>query len=379
MVMEHEDDKFRQLIPGMILAGGLSRRMGQDKANTRLAGQTLLSHAISRLRPQTSTLLINSNTRHADGYGLPVIADTLPDYQGPLAGILAGLLFVAQHMPGVSHLLSVPVDCPFLPSDLACRLVAGVTEKDRVVVAEADGQLQPTVGLWPLSRIGDLEAYLANSSDRSIKGFLRQIGFSVVAFAETADANFSNINSPEELAQAERLLAAKMTPKIIGISGWKNSGKTGLAVRLVTELTARGYRVSTIKHAHHDFDIDKVGADSFRHRQAGAHEVTIVSGTRYAVMHELRGAPEPSFEEILARLAPCDLVLIEGYKREPIPKIEARRRDAAQTTPLAPTDPWICAIAADHPVHDTPLPVFDLDDTMCLADFAERVTGLSRR
>lgn len=93
-------------------------------------------------------------------------------------------------------------------------------------------------------------------------------------------------------------------------------GKTGLAVRIVSELTARGYRVSTIKHAHHDFDIDKVGADSWRHRQAGAHEVTIVSGTRFAIMHELRGEPEPSFEEILSRLAPCDLVLIEGYKYE---------------------------------------------------------------
>ncbi|WP_017170307.1 molybdopterin-guanine dinucleotide biosynthesis protein B [Xanthomonas phaseoli] len=96
--------------------------------------------------------------------------------------------------------------------------------------------------------------------------------------------------------------------KVFGIAGWKNSGKTG-AVRIVTELTARGYRVSTIKHAHHDFDIDKVGADSWRHRQAGAHEVTIVSGTRFAIMHELRGEPEPSFEDILSRLAPCDLVL----------------------------------------------------------------------
>ena len=168
-------------------------------------------------------------------------------------------------------------------------------------------------------------------------------------------------------------------PKIFGIAGWKNSGKTGLAVRLVTELVARGYRVSTIKHAHHDFDIDKVGADSYRHRQAGAHEVTIVSGTRYAIMHELRGAPEPSFEEILARLAPCDLVLIEGYKREPIPKIEARRLEAANRTPLATEDPHIAAIAADHAVPDTSLPVFDLDDTAAIADFVVEVTGLVRQ
>ena len=168
-------------------------------------------------------------------------------------------------------------------------------------------------------------------------------------------------------------------PKIFGIAGWKNSGKTGLAVRLVTEFTRRGYRISTIKHAHHDFDIDKVGADSFRHREAGAHEVTIVSGTRYAIMHELRGNPEPSFEEILARLAPCDLVLIEGYKREPIPKIEARRLEAAKREPLAPDDPHIVAIAADHSVDDAgSLSVFDLDDTFAIADFIAATVGLGK-
>ena len=166
--------------------------------------------------------------------------------------------------------------------------------------------------------------------------------------------------------------------KVFGISGWKNSGKTGLAVRIVTELTARGYRVSTIKHAHHDFDIDKVGADSWRHRQAGAHEVTIVSGTRFAIMHELRGAAEPSFEEILARIAPCDLVLIEGYKYEPVPKIEARRKDAAKTQPLAPSDPHIIAIAADHLIPESTLPVFDLDDTGRIADSIEATVGLER-
>ena len=166
-------------------------------------------------------------------------------------------------------------------------------------------------------------------------------------------------------------------PKIFGIAGWKNSGKTGLAVRLVTEFTRRGYRISTIKHAHHDFDIDKVGADSFRHREAGAHEVTIVSGTRYAIMHELRGAPEPSFEEILARLAPCDLVLIEGYKHEPIPKIEARRLEAVNREPLAAHDPHIVAIAADHPVENAgSLSIFDLNDTLVIADFIAETVGL---
>ena len=168
-----------------------------------------------------------------------------------------------------------------------------------------------------------------------------------------------------------------MTPKLFGIAGWKNSGKTGLAVRVVEELTRRGFRVSTVKHAHHDFDIDKVGADSYRHRQAGAHEVALVSGTRYAIMHELRGADEPSFEEIISRLAPCDIVIIEGYKREPIPKIEARRLEAAKREPLAPSDPFILDIAADHAVEGTALPVFDLDDTNAIVDFVIETTGLN--
>jgi len=168
-----------------------------------------------------------------------------------------------------------------------------------------------------------------------------------------------------------------MTPKLFGIAGWKNSGKTGLAVRVVEELTRRGFRVSTVKHAHHDFDIDKVGADSYRHRQAGAHEVALVSGTRYAIMRELRGADEPSFEEIISRLAPCDIVIIEGYKREPIPKIEARRLEAAKREPLAPSDPFILGIAADHAVEGTALPVFDLDDTNAIVDFVIETTGLN--
>lgn len=169
------------------------------------------------------------------------------------------------------------------------------------------------------------------------------------------------------------------TPKVFGIAGWKNSGKTGLAVRLVTELVARGYKVSTIKHAHHDFDIDKVGADSWRHREAGAHEVTIVSGTRYAIMHELRGAPEPTLTEVLARLAPSDIVLIEGYKREPVPKIEARRLEAANHTPLSQTDPHIRAIAADHAVTGENLPAFHLDDTQAIADFILKTLDLPAR
>ena len=165
--------------------------------------------------------------------------------------------------------------------------------------------------------------------------------------------------------------------RVIGITGWKNSGKTTLTERLVAEFVRRGVRVSTVKHAHHDFDIDIEGTDSFRHRAAGASEVAIVSGRRWALMHELRGEDEPSLEQVLARLAPCDLVLVEGYKREPHAKIEVRRLVTKDRAPLAPADPSIAAIAADHQVAESALPVFDLDDVPAIADFIARTTGLA--
>jgi len=169
-----------------------------------------------------------------------------------------------------------------------------------------------------------------------------------------------------------------MTQRVFGITGWKNSGKTTLTERLVAELTRRGYRVSTIKHAHHDFDIDKEGTDSFRHRAAGALEVAIVSGRRWALMHELGGEDEPSMEDVLARLSACDLVLVEGYKREAHAKIEIRRLAAKDTRPLTAGDPNIRAIAADHKVEGENVPVFMLDDVASIADFIVAETGLMR-
>lgn len=168
-----------------------------------------------------------------------------------------------------------------------------------------------------------------------------------------------------------------MNSRVFGITGWKNSGKTTLTERLVTEFTTRGWRVSTVKHAHHEFDIDKEGTDSFRHRRAGAMEVAIVSGNRWALMHELRDESEPALEAILARLADADIVLIEGYKREAHQKIEVRRFGAKDKTPLSANDPGIVAVAADSPQPDETLPVFDLDDIQAIADFIERATDLT--
>jgi len=168
-----------------------------------------------------------------------------------------------------------------------------------------------------------------------------------------------------------------MTQRVFGITGWKNSGKTTMTERLVAEFRRRGRSVSTVKHAHHGFDIDREGADSFRHRQAGAGEVAIVSGRRWALMHELRGEAEPTLSDILARLAPCDIVLVEGYKRELHPKIEMRRLEARQSDPLSQNDTTIVAVAADHAVLDARVPVFGIDAIEDIADLIEKVTGLS--
>ena len=163
--------------------------------------------------------------------------------------------------------------------------------------------------------------------------------------------------------------------KVWGIVGWKNSGKTGLMERLVAAFTARGLRVSTIKHAHHAFDIDQPSKDSHRHREAGATEVLISGGARFALMHELRGADEPSLAELLARLSPVDLVLVEGFKSEPHPKLEAHRGVTGQTL-LAADDPSIRAIASDAGARADNRPTFALDDTTAIADFVSGELGL---
>ena len=155
--------------------------------------------------------------------------------------------------------------------------------------------------------------------------------------------------------------------KIFGVTGWKNSGKTGLMERLITEFTARGLSVSSIKHAHHSFDIDHPGRDSYRHRDAGARQVLLASRNRWALMHELRDEDEPSLGDLLEQLSPVDLVLIEGYKRDRHPKIEAHRKETGQPL-IAPEDETIVAVASDTSV-SVDRPVLDLNDTAAIANF----------
>lgn len=155
--------------------------------------------------------------------------------------------------------------------------------------------------------------------------------------------------------------------KVFGIAGWSGSGKTTLLEKLIPALIARGLKVSVIKHAHHGFDIDKPGKDSWRHREAGAAEVMLACGTRWALMHECRAEPEPQLAELLARLAPCDLVLVEGFKQEPVPKLEVHR-PAHGKPPLFAERDDIVAVASDEAIAAT-IPVLPLNDIAAVADF----------
>jgi molybdopterin-guanine dinucleotide biosynthesis protein B len=155
--------------------------------------------------------------------------------------------------------------------------------------------------------------------------------------------------------------------RIIGLAGWSGSGKTTLITKLLPHLIARGQRVSTLKHAHHGFDLDQPGKDSFMHRTAGATEVVISSAKRFAVLHELRDEPEWDLPELLTKFAPVDLVLVEGFKRDAFPKLEIHR--AANGKPLIqPDDPHIVAIASDIPLPQAKVPVVGLDDIAAIAD-----------
>lgn len=164
--------------------------------------------------------------------------------------------------------------------------------------------------------------------------------------------------------------------KVIGIAGYSGSGKTTLIEKVIPLLVAEGLTVSLVKHAHHEFDVDRPGKDSWRHRHAGCSEVLVSSERRWALMHELRGAREPTLAEQLKHLSPCDVVIVEGYKKEPIDKIEVHRRDSGAPL-LHPEDSHVVAIATDEPL-DTRLPQLALDDTPAVARFLLDHLGLAR-
>ena len=165
--------------------------------------------------------------------------------------------------------------------------------------------------------------------------------------------------------------------EVFGLAGWSGSGKTTLVVRLIPALVRRGLRVSTMKHAHHNFDVDTPGKDSYEHRAAGASEVLVTSGRRWALMHELRDAPEPGVEDLIGHMTAVDLLLIEGFKRQTHDKLEVHRPALGKPL-LCGEDPHIVAVASDSPLPEAGRPLLDLNDVEAIADFVVRHCGLAR-
>ena len=166
--------------------------------------------------------------------------------------------------------------------------------------------------------------------------------------------------------------------RVVGLAGWSGAGKTTLVVRLVPELVRRGISVSTMKHAHHGFDVDQPGKDSYRHREAGATEVLVASDRRWALMHELRDRPAPTAAELMRQMTPVDLLIVEGFKREGHDKLEIHRRKTGKPL-LYPEDPRIVAVLSDESLPGCPLPVIDVDDIAAIADFIVARWGLADR
>ncbi|PZU84759.1 MAG: molybdenum cofactor guanylyltransferase MobA [Shinella sp.] len=199
-----------QSFPALILAGGLSRRMGRDKTMVDLAGKPMIAHVVERLRPQVSSLAVNAPPGVLPEIGLPMLPDTIPGHAGPLAGVLAGLIHARQTTHEASHLLTAPADTPFLPVDLTARMTANIAP-GRIVVAASLGRIHPVVALWPISLTDDLDEWLGNPDNRKLQSFIARHPSAAVDFptVETASGPldpFFNVNTPDDLARAEQIL-----------------------------------------------------------------------------------------------------------------------------------------------------------------------------
>ncbi len=363
---------MRPLITGLVLAGGQGSRLGgRDKGLIELAGRPLVAHVLERYTPQVDAILISAN-RHLEAYAAyarPVITDTRANHPGPLAGIASGLAHCRTPLLGV-----VPCDAPFLPRDLVDRLHAALAlHAAEIAIAHAGGEDQPACALLHASLAGSLEAFLARG-ERKLIAWYRQHRLAVVPFDE-AEA-FRNLNTPEDCARAaSRLAGRRPLPRLLGLAGYSGSGKTTLLTRLIPRLAATGLELGVLKHAHHQFDLDHPGKDSYELRRAGATCVMVASSRREAFIRERREEAEPELLTLLGEFEgrELDLVLVEGFRHARFPKLEVHRpAHSTQSSRglLSVEDDSIIALASDGEVAPPrPMPCFHVDDIDAIAAF----------
>lgn len=355
-------------ITGVILAGGLARRMGgQDKGLVVFEKQPMIQHAVSAFRPQVDSLIINAN-RHIDQYarlGYPILSDEMQDYQGPLAGMLT-----AMAKANSDFILTMPCDGPYLPPVYRQRMMESLLLHQADIAVATDGErLQPVYALIPTRLKDDLTAFLA-TGERKIDRWYQQHNVVEVSFADYPDA-FININRPEDLSAQHTVTAPR---PLLGFSAFSGTGKTTLLKSLLPELNQRGIRVAVIKHAHHAFDIDKPGKDSYEIREAGAQQMLIASSKMMALMQTWSETEnDPSLRYLISQIDHhlVDLILVEGFKEVPFPKIELHRPSLGKPL-MCESDDHFIAVATDEPLNiKDSIKQLDINNISVMADFIE--------
>lgn len=356
-------------VAGVILAGGLARRMGgDDKGLIHYQGQAMVRHAIQAMLPQVDTLIINAN-RNIDQYqqlGYPVVADSIEGFHGPLAGMLT-----AMENTDADYILTAPCDCPNISTRLRQRMMETLLQTQSELAVASDGErMQPVFSLIPTRLRDDLRTFL-EQGERKIDRWLTQYKLAEVDFSDQPGF-FVNFNHPEDLQQASQ---PRSSVPMLGFSAFSGTGKTTLLTQLLPELNHRGLQVAVVKHAHHNFDIDKPGKDSYEIREAGAQQMLIASSRMMALMEKNPDTDtEPRLAQLLPRLdsSKLDLILVEGFKHEAIPKIELHRPSLGKPL-LFRDDPQIIAIASDEVVADTAdLQCLDINNIPAIADFIQQ-------
>ena len=361
----------KENLSAVILAGGRGSRMGHsDKGLIRLAGCPLIEHVIERIALQVSSVLINANRNLTEyqKYGYPVITDENDDFMGPLAGIASALRNLQT-----PYLLVCPCDTPHPPADLAQRLYDTLIEYDADIAVVDDGRrIHPVFCLMKTNLRSSLSEYLLQGG-RKIDRWFDKHKTVRCNFDDRVDA-FRNVNTPEDLKELEtEMMDTKdSTPPIIGFCAHSGTGKTTLLKQIIPILKGRGFKLGIVKHAHHDFDTDRPGKDSYELRKAGAKNMLVSSSRRWALINEHFSENE---EATLAELVDIitrqtlDIVLVEGFKRETFPKIELHRRGLEHPY-MYRQDSHVVALATDeNPPSDITIPVLDINDPEQIADF----------
>ncbi len=368
-------ETLKEIIPCVILAGGKGRRMGgKEKALIHLLDRPLLSYVLEKVSGKVAPIALNINTNfdNFQKFGYKIIKDPIKGHLGPLAGILASLNWAKEI--NQDWVLTLPCDTPFLPKNLVQSMVEAKNKTPEVdlVVAKSRGFNHPVIALWKSDINNKLQNAL-NEGVRKIDIFTAQLNISYVDFDNIQNSEFdpfTNLNSPQDLILAQQILGK--LPPLFGLAGWSGSGKTTLSTKLIRNFTKIGINVGTLKHAHHKFDIDKPGKDSYNLRKAGARPIIISSKERFALIQENDQNEEKSLFKMVEMFSKepinkCDIIVVEGYKNENIPKLEVHRSIINKPF-LFKNDKNIFAIASDN-AKVTAIPSLDLNNINSITNF----------